>query len=255
MYNISTFYPYIYEEKFKKRHYLQIDSGWIISNKNVYLDLEDLNMIDDLGHILDFYRKIEKEGNTHRISIHDKKHTTCCNNMILRHMCVNCNKYLCDNCEHEHNYHIVQKNIGSLNITNTCSVCQIWTLEPMIYENEKEICYDCDDCTNDVVLYTKPIIENFNFYEWIPVNGFLENRNINSHMYKRKMSIEFGDEFIKLKLLDINSIDIETDYILRLFEKYGVHEYISENIFKKMGIEHKAKAKEIKEYKTIIISS
>ncbi len=229
MYNISTFYPCIYEEKFKKRHYLQIDSGWIISNKNVYLYLEDLNMIDDLGHILDFYRKIEKEGNTHRIRIHDKKYTTC----------------------NKNSYHTVQKNI-----TNTCSMCQIWTLEPMVYKNEKEICYDCNNCKNDVIMYTKPIIENFNFYEWIPINGFLENRNINSHMYKRKMSIEFEDEFIKLKLLDINSIDVKTDYILRLFEKFNINEYMSGNIFKKMGIECKEyKTREIKEYKTIIISS
>lgn len=229
MYNISTFYPYVYEEKFKKTHFLHTDSGWIKNNKNIYLNLEDLNMIEDLGHILDFYRKIEKEGNTYRISI-------------------------CVNCEYKHQNHVV---------SYTCSDCQTYTLEPLVCINNKEVCYNCYNCCkNDVIfyniLYTKPVMENFNLYEWVPINGFLENRNINCHLYKRKMSIEFNDNFIKLRLLNYDSVNVESDYMLRMFEKLYVNENLSNNIFKKIGLINKnyknEETKEYKEYTAIIIS-
>jgi hypothetical protein len=256
MYNISTFYPYLYEEKFKKRHFLHIDSGWIISNKNIYLNLEDINMLDDLGHILDFYRKIEKEGHTYRISINDKKYTTCCDKTSL-HMCISCNKYLCSDHQFEHCNHVVQKYVCSLNISNTCSKCQLYTLEPMICINEKEVCYNCyNNChKHDLILYTKPVIKNLNLYEWVPIDGFLENRNINSHLYKRKMSIEFNDNHIRLRLLDYNSVDAESDYILRLFEKLCIHEQLADNILKKIGLVKNYKNEKLVKYKTVIISS
>jgi hypothetical protein len=254
MYNISIFYPYIYEEKFKKSCFLHTDSGWIKSNKNIYLNLEDLNMVEDLGNILDFYRKIEKEGDTYRINVCGKKYTVCCNNISL-HMCINCNIYLCNDCESNHKHHTVQKNVCPINISNTCSKCQIYTLEPMIYTNNKKICNNCyKNNKNNIVVYTKPVIENFNMYEWIPINGYLENRNINSHLYNRKMSIEFNDNYIMLRLLDNYYVDIESDYMLKMFEKLGVHENLSNNIFRKIGICNIEKTYEIKKYKTVIIS-
>jgi hypothetical protein len=48
-YNISTVYNAIYTTKFKNRPFLNLDSGWVLNNKSVYLDLSDLDMINDLG--------------------------------------------------------------------------------------------------------------------------------------------------------------------------------------------------------------
>lgn len=264
MYNISTFYPSIYEEKFKNKHFLNIDSGWIISNKNVYLDLNDLNLVDDLGHILDFYRKIDLEGYTYRINIVDNFTSCMCKNHYKIDMCISCNKYICKDCKIKHINHTIQENVRTYKIFDNCSKCYKYTSEPMVMYENKKICYECYECCKNGIIttitYTKPVIERLNLYEWIPINNFLENRNINSHLYKRKMSVHYDKNKIDLKLLDINSTNLKMDYISRKMEKYKIDKNITNIILKMIDIDNelnimnKEKEKE-KEYKTIVISN
>jgi hypothetical protein len=75
-------------------------------------------------------------------------------------------------------------------------------------------------------------------YEWIPIKGYLENRNINSHLYRRKLKITVIDEYIELKLLDIGINTDEykdttvqlLDTVYRIFDKYKVPSTLEKKI-------------------------
>ncbi len=162
-YNLSTIYPNINKEKFGGECMIRIDSGCIYNNNLIYLDLSDLNMLEDLGNILDFYRNLNKEGNIYRIKL-----------------------------------------LGNSQIHNN----------------------------------SQPVIEKFNLYEWIPIKGYLENRNINSHLFRRKLMICCLEDAIHLKLLDPN-IDTDRytydsvkllDKIYRIFSLFNVPSTLEKTI-------------------------
>lgn len=258
-YNLSTIYNTIYTTIFKNRPFLNIDSGWVLNNKYVYLDLSDLNMIDDLGNILDFYRKIIKEGTTYRIKLQEK--TSLCKHTDRNSMCITCNRYICDDCKKDHIKHKIQENVYYSEIYTYCNLCNYYTDEPMIYHKNNKICKNCinEDELGEIIIYSKSIINRFNLYEWVPIGIYLENRNVNSHLYTRKMEIIYHNNFIELKLLD-KKAEYITDFPLKtminILDKYKVPSTIEDKLLYYSGIYNATyeKNREIVILDSIIIS-
>ncbi len=175
---------------FKGEFMIHIDSGWIYNNNLVYLDLSDLNMLHDLGNILDFYRNINREGKTYRIKLFGGGLVYEGHKSSKRPFCIKCSS-LSD----------------ELYINNECIKCYNF------YENK-----------DTFVNYSKPVIARFNLYEWIPIKGYLENRNIKSHLYKRKLMISYVEDYIHLKLIDrdINTDEYSKDSVILLDKIYRI---------------------------------
>jgi hypothetical protein len=218
-YDISAFYPHIYLEKFKQRRLLQIDSGWILSNMNVYLQLDDIDILNDLGHMLDFYRKINTEGSTLRIKL--MNNYTICNHVNTEYFCSDCNIYFCFDCKLPHEGHNVLNKCVNKKNSQSCNMCEIQNSEPLI----NEICINCYTANNELkgkIEYSRPVINRFNLYEWIPIHGYLENRNVNSHLYKRLLNIEYNNDCIELELVDEFARDYNLENIKLLNVMYRI---------------------------------
>lgn len=202
-YNISTVYPCINKEVFKDKFMIHIDSGWIYNSNLVYLDLSDLNMLWDLGNILDFYRDLNREGNTYRIKLLNNSIEYERYKSYTGPSCIKCSSLSDELC-----------------INNECVKCHNFLSK------------------NTFINYSKPVIARFNLYEWIPIRGYLENRNINSHLFKRKLMISREEECIQLKLLDndINTTEYThdtvklLDKIYRIFDMFNVPSTLEKNI-------------------------
>lgn len=244
--NVGPIFNQIYRQRFGKDHYLYTESGWIKSF-TVYLDLSDIDMLNGLGTILDFYRKLINEGNVVKINIPgntkpnycDCWNTTICSD--TKYLCMDCNLFICNSrachfCKDGHSGHkIKQFCMPNGKFCVCCSkLCEIPVIShKSIGPNEIVKCYDCI-INYDFIKLTDPII-NFNLYEWIPIGEFLENRNPDSIHYGRKMSYNLINDSITLQLihsdaeyyLDTKST-ILVDNIARVFEYYGLPKELSD---------------------------
>ena len=248
---ISLIYPEIYNEKFGNDNFVYINSSFLISKK-VYLDIDDLNNIEDLGAILDFFRNIEKERDIFKISIFtSKKHTycKCSRNYKIQNFCINCKMFFCIQCSDTHNSHNVEDcylKYKDFNYYQDCSLCKKMSYMPMTQKNDKIFCDNCYKQTlvNEKIIFTKPVIGRINLYEWIPINmGYLENRNPESHLYNRKMIKTKKKNSIELKLVhikaskyyDYNEV-VLYDIVYRILDHYKIPPYVDDKIVELMRI-------------------
>jgi hypothetical protein len=219
----QSIYHYIFTSKFSSHEFLLTMCGHII-NKPVYLVLDDLNLIDDLGVIIDFYRKIDKQGNIFMLEVPgNKPHNICGHTKWYYSYCIDCCAYYCYNCKNVHSEHLTERCDFDNDFLNSCTTCYKVTHEPLFVSNDGEkICYKCSH-GKDSIFYSKAVISGFNLYEWIPIHKYthkrthehiLQNRNPNSHLYMRKLNIEYKDESIKLRLIPNETITI--NHLLQL---------------------------------------
>jgi hypothetical protein len=225
--NISSIYNQIYSNKFTRSQFLFTMSGYIFS-KPVYLDIDDIDLNDGLYTILEFYKKIEKIENMLSIKL---------NNID----CPVSKKHL-----------------------EYCSICHGEYHSPLIIMNDNKICSNCTDIDLDTIenyVFSKPVIFNFNLYEWIPIHkNILENRNPNSSLYKRKIIIYTNHYSIELYICDLNNSN-QLDHnsllfnycISEIFKKYQVKKYLDDKILKFIDFKIKNNV-ENKKYDSIIIS-
>ena len=209
-FSLGPIFPQIFLKKFGSGPFLKIPSGFIC-NKQAYLDLSDLDMLNDLGHILDFYRELDFEGLSLSIQVGYKYaplYCTCpCSSCEQTSFCYTCDLYTCKKCIQSHSEHKIQT-LSNLEYTPipmlTCICCGVPNNYPFVYYHEVEtiegsrtVTMLCLDCLNHVphdpeyIQMVHPVI-NFNIAEWIPIQGFLENRNIDSKLYGRKIRYEFS---------------------------------------------------------------
>jgi len=197
---LSTIYHFIYESKFGNDSFILTKSGWI-KNKPVYLEIGDLNISEHLQHILDMYEYIYIEEYLYNIIIAGNNQYTYCKHRlhIYNTYCADCNMYVCEKCCDNHMCHNLELCEKHTQIYNNCDKCQLITHLPLINCEHKTLCFNCNEnFTNKTT--TTPII-NFNMYEWIPIMNFLENRNPNSNMYKRKIYMNFSEKNIIFNLI------------------------------------------------------
>jgi len=252
-FSLGPIFPQIFFKKFGGRSFLNTPLGFIVS-KQVYLDLSDLDLLNDLGRILDFYRELDFEGRSVNIRVpgyYTQPRYCECWDLIRNSrrnkklFCFNCDKYICDLCQ---DYH------PDCNITEfcmprarACSCCADLSTEPIVYYKEVSSNIQtmvCLKCLNHVphdpeyVLYTDPVI-NFNMAEWIPIKGFLENRNVNSDLCYRKIRYQLRGDIYHLNLIHQNvdyCLDEEStlcaDAVWRVGEAYNVPEDLTNILFK-----------------------
>ncbi len=252
---IGPFFPQIYFQKFGKLPFILTPLGFICSSQ-VYLDLGDLDLINDLGHILDFYRQLDFEGSSLSILVpgHKGRETFCkCFLNLLRNgnqgivyrphqrkvYCVYCDELICELCADNHPNH----NITELCMPRerACSCCGCPNSMPIIWYRKysdfhsKMICLKCAD-DKEYLRQTDPIIR-FNIAEWIPIKNFLENRNKNSELYCRKIRYTFTERGCKLNLIHRNveynltsESTLLADAVWRMGEKFNVPEDLSKKI-------------------------
>lgn len=249
--SLGSIFPQIYFEKFGKSSFILTPLGFIYS-RPVYLNLEDLNLLNDLGHILDFYRNLDFEGSSLNIKVPGsygrESFCNCLRKIMMQPptgivynfknekiYCQYCDELICDLCLDKHSNHITKKLY--LPKKETCKCCGNLNKFPYIhYKSGKMTCLNCVPFRTDFLEQTDPII-NFNLAEWIPIKGFLENRNINSTFFGRKIryQLEYGIPKFNLihKKVEYN-LDAKTtlifDQIYRVEEKYNIPEILTEII-------------------------
>jgi len=249
--SISQIYSQLYEKKFKKNKYIHIDSGFITSKK-VYLDLDDIDLIDGLGNILDFYRSLDNEGATFRLNFSSINRYSMCRHINRTGLyCIDCNLFFCDLCNNNayHEKHRVEVVVGKNK--DQCLICKKITRLPLINKEDKLHCYNCFESryeNESIVTFNKPVIAKFNLYEWIPMSNFLENRNPNSHMFNRKIHIIKKQDHIELSLIHHKATFynnyktiILLDILYRILDHYKIPPYIDDDIVKlilKSGIKY-----------------
>jgi hypothetical protein len=223
---MNELYNDFYRMKFGERPYILTMTGHVI-NSRVNLVLDDLYNITDIGNILDFFRKIEKEGDFHMIIIPGNNCYTFCRHRNLCNYCVECNFYSCVGCSHTN--HTNEKCKYSLDFYESCGRCGIVTHEPLVNG-------ECYDCTNNsttkapIAMYSKPVCSNFNMYEWVPVRkNTLENRNPMSTLYKRRIVAQDENNKLRLRLISLDDVRL-----VDIVDKYLHNQYLRNSI---MGIE------------------
>jgi hypothetical protein len=215
--------------KFGERPFILTMTGHII-NSRVNLVLDDLYNITNIGNILDFYRKIEKEGDFYMIIIPGNNCYTFCKHKNLCNYCIECNFYSCYKCSHIN--HTNEKCKYSLDFYESCKQCGVVTHEPLV----NGVCYDCTNKELAIPaisnMYSKPVCSNFNMYEWVPIRkNILENRNPMSTLYKRRIVAQDENDKIRLRLVSLDNVRL-----VNIVDKYLHNQYLRDSIIcKGMG--------------------
>lgn len=235
--SVSTIYYQIYTTKFGKNNFVHIYPGFVKSSP-VYLKLDDLDLVEDLGNILDFYRDIEQE----------------CEVFMINFL-------------YSRDYFYISR------YNTTCNTCKKITCQPLLRLQKilppSTISLVCEECYSHIKHYDNyklnfdiEVMNNFNFYEWVPVNNFLENRNPSSDMFMRRMSISKNDDdCITLKLINknvknLNSEDtIFMNYVYQILEEYNVAPHLDKKIITLLGIRELKKSYQRKQLSCVIIDS
>lgn len=252
MKSLGPIYPQIYQQRFGDSPYLSTSVGYVINDNKVILDIDDLDLVNDLGHILDFYRKINFEGDSIMIKIpgvEKPNHCRCEKINKLKIYCHNCNMYTCNMCCEYHKNHKKTKMHIPNQLNSQCNFCRKRNIYPQTWEyGNTVVCMECfqkENLSKEHLKFTEYVI-NFNFYEWIPINNFLENRNVDSPFYGRKINIiQESNETLKLNLIGENidyflkeNTTIKYDAINRIIEKNNINQYTSESIRNNLNFEN-----------------
>lgn len=259
-YDLSVIYPHLYRENFGDSKFVNTLSGHIRSDRLVYLNLSDMDLINDLRNVLDFYKLIDTNSFVKFMNYP----ATC--GTLPKHLCITCNMYMCDAevCREEHKNHKVQEDIEFSNVMY-CKKCFLHSIDPMVCVEDDYVCPRCyeeiegrDDLSRNIS-YTKPVVENINLYEWVPMRFYLENRNVCSDMYTRKMGVLNINGILSMRLLD-KKVDeyrpserVMIDVIFRVMSKYDVNEYHEKKIIDMCGFK-KYRKMFIRTYTPLIIS-
>jgi len=237
--SLAPFYPIIYKSRFTSNQFIRTDLGWIGNDQNIYLCLQDLDMLHDLGNILDFFRRIDKEGSSFRIKLPCKYVKNCCYDSIRKKFCISCSMYLCEDCKVEHINCFTENLEIKCNYDTSyghCIKCNLWTDQPLANNM-------CNNCVEPSLpcQYNKPLI-NFNLYEWIPIGDFLENRNPFSSWYSRKIRLIYHTNYIEFKLIHYNvdyyldtKSTLHADACFHVFEYFNVPTPLDTKIMNLMG--------------------
>jgi hypothetical protein len=231
--NTNEIYNRIYQSKFGACKNLVLNTG-IVTSEEVSLYLDDLGLLKFMSCIVDYYRKIEKEGNIYMINVPGNKYYTFCKHpkKIYNIYCIDCKIYTCTECIKFHEKHVVECCHFEKNVYHYCDICGN-SCDVQILRNDKKVCTMCDHkFTKKLPIYhfSKPMTFHFNMYEWIPINEFiLENRNINSEMYKRNIKMEYKNGCLFLSLLTSEYEGSYEDMFLndsynRVFDHYNIPE-------------------------------
>lgn len=214
-YSLSGVYHQIQSNMFGKKEYLEMTNGFV-RNKPVYLNLSDLDLLNSLSIILDFYKKIDF-SDRFMIEIPGSKKENPINWTMYPQdacieYCVNCNEYLIYGKDYDSHrgHHIEIGNQRHEWFRSTCYNCRNYSPKDVhIVHDSGIMCSSCDtmlhsnQSVDSLKIYSRPVIYNFNMYEWVPIHkNIMENRNPVSSLYTRKMLVNHSSDCIKLSLID-----------------------------------------------------
>jgi hypothetical protein len=131
-YSLYNVYKNIYRGKFSCSDFINTISGHIYS-KDVYLNIDDLKMMDDLYNIVDFYKKIQKTGNVYMLKISDIYQSNFCKHYLDNYnmYCIDCDEYVCLDCVLLHSSHSIEKcKYTKVIFDDYCDYCRKTTPQP-----------------------------------------------------------------------------------------------------------------------------
>ncbi len=246
----KTTFTNIYRElnthKFGKKHIIKTNSGYIYNTK-VKLKIQQVDLLENIEALINFYKLIDKEGNTFTIDISGETIYTFCEHNFshYNYFCNICNKYECNLCANlcKSQEHVLENCYCNKSIFDYCGKCFRCTYLPMIVTEGLRLCSECsvqngfDKNYKGYIYWSKPIITNFNLYEWVPINQtLLENRNPKSIFYKRKIGFEKTEHSIKLKLLREFNVNIKYLQNINIlddaFTQKNIPQVLSEIVYK-----------------------